>query len=425
MYRIFVLILALLLLVPGLSWFFSDDELDDGAERWKYWHERHQDQWSAGQLWLLGLDAPPHIGPEEAGRAWLESLRLERRVGPWQAHARMERPWQADRLKLPDRGHVDDLLACRELTEPGCSGMEDKLESHRVLLDRYRKWPLDTAFNITAPELVLNSPMQLLMAADRLARLDALHRLLIDEQGNAMAYFEALHDRPRQLLARSENLVMMVVAIRMIAEQVDWLIDLHADGIVESEWLTRQLVDIDGVGELLTQVMRGEYGLVLEAVEWLEKDGDLHGGLGIVDRFMLRLFHRPNMTRNALYERYARIASLSDARQLSAMASGREALPEATPSLRNYFSYINPAQLPEGPEFIVYVAQLHDLRAKLALARTLVRDAPQSDDDLHRLVRVNPYGWRHGVELDEGRNRLCLAGPLQDQSGIRCIRLAP
>lgn len=406
--------------VAFVLWFVSDDPLDAGVGEWLSYHREHQGTPGADFHYILGLDAPAGRDPVVAGREWYrlhqQNLEPDNLPTEWS----VGRPWAHEARRLPETGRLRPLLDCRSRGEPGCERIAEILDEHAVVLERYKSWPTGEGFSRAAPDHWLVAPMQVLMRADLLARIEVIDALMNHQDAYAADLQVEAIERVRRYLAMSDSLLDLVVAIRLLSEHVDFLLHLQADGVLGEVDRTNVLRDLESVDDLLEQVMRGEFGLVFQAIEWLDERPDERTHGTVADRLIQRVFYRKNMTLNANHELYRWVASLDRPEKLSAVIAGNEPVWEKPVTLRNYAGYVHPTLLPEASGFLSYIARLHDLQGKLALGRS-IDGGPVSDTELRGLVRINPYGRGYGVELDEADGRVCLSGPLEDNDGIRCI----
>ncbi len=414
---------ALVVLVPVTIWFFGDDELNEGARQWQVWHEARAGQPAEGFLYQLGLNAPPGMDPVSAGELWYRVFRENYAESNNPIYNTAEIPWAAERLATPETGQLNALIACATDPQTDCDGLDSLLAQHALLLQRFKAWPVEPGFERAAPDLALMPSMAVIVAASQLAWLEAEQAFQAGESERAAHLITAHTHKLRTYQDKADSLLQMVVAIRMISNQVDHLVELSNRGQLSALDLDLDhlLRDLDAPAEMLEQVMLGEFGLVFHLMDWIESNPEIVVSADWYDAWMIRLFYRKNMTINTSHDLYRWVAGLASPTDVSAISDGTKPGWVGPFSIRNYWSILHPTVLPNYEPFLIYVGRFHDLRAKLALARAYLSDPAIDDAALKRLVSINPYGHGHGVSLDQPNDRLCLGGPLEDQTGIRCV----
>ncbi len=414
---------VLVVLVPATIWFFGDDELNEGARQWQAWHEARAGQPAEGFLYQLGLNAPPGMDPVSAGELWYRAFRENYAESSNPIYNTAEIPWAAERLATPEAGQLDALIGCATDPQTDCDGLDSVLAQHALLLQRFKAWPVEQGFERAVPDLALMPAVSVIVASGQLAWLEAEQALHAGESERAAHLITEHTYKLRAYQDQADSLVQMVVAIRLISNQVDRLVELSNRGQLSALDLDLDhlLRDLDAPAEMLEQVMRGEFGLVFHLMNWIESNPEIVASGGWLDAWMFRLFYRKNITINTSHDLYRWVASLASPVDVTAISNGTRPGWVSPFSIRNYWSILHPTVLPNYEPFLIYVGRFHDLRAKLALARAYLSDPSIDDAALQRLADINPYGHDHGVNLDQPNDRLCLAGPLEDQTGIRCV----
>jgi hypothetical protein len=422
MRKILIIMSASALLLTAVFWLITDEPLADDSRHWRDWHERHQGEPGQAWLWLLGLRAPAGERPDEAGQRWLDQAVLALTESDQPAATLLmsaPEPWQGRALPLPDPADLTQRLDCRALED--CDDIDDFLAEHAELLARFREWPVQTrSLDVAAPDSRNLPQMQALLAATQLDRLAQLSLLLQDQADQALALAAHADRQLRALLAGSPNLIALMIATRLLVDQTEWLLVLHRDGLVELAPDLAMLAELDAVDQALARSLRGEFGLMYRFNQVFAPDS-LGEPVGRWDRFALRWLYKPQMTLNRTVELYHWLATLDQPGDLSALGRGHEPIWQAPWQPRNLFAYGSYNLLPEADPFLDYVGRVHDLSARLALARAWLNEPALDDAGLRRMVRSNPYRRGYGIMLDEQRRRLCYDGPYEDRRHFRCI----
>jgi hypothetical protein len=422
------LLKTFLLIIVGFAlmlWFAGDETLDAGVVQWQDWHQRHSGRPGTGHLYLLGLNGPVDMAPIEAGQAWFQAHLDAREVDNVPFATAHRAPWVEHQLSVPRFAQALDLLDCGHDGNPDCILRSAMLVEHALLLERYKDWPSATEMKVAGTDLWLAPHFQTLISADHLLWLEIGMRLDQGDQGGAAELIKASFSKGRDYLQQAGSLLHMMVAIRLINDQVERLLSLHGTGRLPELDVDALLRSPDDMGAVLYQVMRGEFGQAMEGYAW----ADVHREELTDDRWlqtwMSRLFFRKNISVNVSHDLYRWIAGLDQPPKLSAHIRGSEPGWTRPFSLRNLYTWIHPTLMPEdATPYLAYVGRLHDLDAKLALARAYLANPSLEDADLRALVRHNPYRRGYGVELRQVSQRLCLDGPLEDNANFRCIPVA-
>lgn len=420
-----LLVICLAAIVFG-AWLLRDHPPTPERLAWQNWHDQFQGQPGEAHVWLLGLGAPAGEDPLQAGEQWLEAARQDLAEADSPASTVLQSvpaPWGGQALTLPDQRILEDLLACRDREQPPCDQIETTLLEHAELLERFRSWPVLTeSMRVAAPDSRIIPAMTVLVHAVQLDRLEQLHHLLLGQNAQARALVEQADRQFRAKLAQSPNLLQLMVAIRLLADQTDWLLVLDRDGLLELNPDDPMLAALDGVDPALESSFRGEYGLTYRLSELLEEEPELlktesswHQWLGY------RWLYKPGMSQNQVADLYHWASALDEPGDLSALGRGNEPMWQARFQLQNLSGHFLWNMLPEAEPLMDYVGRVHDLSAKLALARAWLAEPELDDAALRRMVSSNPYRRGYGIELDEQRRRLCFDGPFEDRQLFRCI----
>lgn len=415
-----VIVLALILFA---IWLRQDDPLTPEAQAWQQWHEEHYGQPGEAYLWLLGLDAPAGEDPRQAGARWLELAREEYEQSDEPVSMMLSSPpapWQDQRQARPDSTRLEALQSCRDLVEPPCDEMEDVLAEHGELLSRFLDWPvLSQSLTIALPDNGVTPTFSVLTKAVRLERLYQLRQLLQGEDDAARERIEAANQKLRSYLAGAPSLINLMVAIMLLADQVDWLLALERDGLIDLQPDDPLLAELDGVGQALEASLRYEFGSIYRFNQ--EFNNYVWAEAGWVELLAHRWFFKPGMATNQSAELHQWLAELDEPGDLSDLGRGNEPIWRGRFQLRNMLGYGSYNMVPSAEPYLNYVGRVHDLSARLALARAYLSEPQLDDAALRRMVRANPYRRGYGVELDEQRSRLCFDGPFEDSRQFRCL----
>jgi hypothetical protein len=416
--KLLILLAILVVLVPAALWFFGDEELGEGAKQWQAWHEERAGQPGEGYLYQMGLDGPVGTDPLSAGEQWHRAFRDKFAAATNPLSAATRPPWAEEQLAGPEPAHLDALIGCASDRVRECEGLDEFLEQHALLLQRFKSWPVERGFEVSAPDLLLVPRLEMTVAGSRLAWLEAEQAMSSGEHEHAASLIVGLMDKLRAYQEQTDSLLQMIIAIRLISDLVDRLVILsNNDHLIALELdLDHLLRDFRAPNLILERVMRGEFGYSLNWI--IHNPVPLDGKDRFNDR-VFRLFHRTNISINTSHDLRRWAAGLDKPSDLSAIGNGSMPALTVPFSLRNFFG--STLLRTSDGFYLTNIARFHDLQTKLALARAWLSDPGTDDDSLQRLVRVNPFGHGHGVELDQPNSRLCMAGPYEDSGGIRCI----
>lgn len=416
---ILVGVAALLVIVAVAGWALSRDEAPNQAHL--AWAERIEAAESPtdAYLWLMGFTAPSDDDPLAAGQRFMEDARA------WLANSDNELPylaiglsvssyWQDNPLPLPDSAVLRDLLLCQNLETPPCDQLTAVLDEHAVLLERFRDWPLTGEGLQSPPELTTLIPaFQGIVIASKLDQLDQ-RRLWLENQIDQSRVLMADHDgRLRQLLDESRSLIGSMVTQAAIREAVDTrLIWLH-QGWLPASVAAEGLAELQNVDDVLLNMLRGEFAHMSAVNEAISHD--FYGELaGWSERLAFRTLFRPVAMMNEYANLMHSLAELDSPQALADVAAGDREVYQPDQS----WDPMN--MMPVAEPFLDYVGRVHDLNAKLALARAWLALKPESEAELATLAQANPYGEGYGIEWNED-GRLCFAGPFEDRQGVRCL----
>lgn len=429
MKKALIIILVIALLLIGFAgWSLRDEQPSALNLAWQQWHEQNEGQVGPAYLWLVGLNAPAGESPLAAGMDWLEATREEYESADDWASAMLAGqtpPWQDQALATPDSDTLDTLLACRQQVEPPCDDIESKLAEHAELLARFRAWPVEQeSLRVAASDMQTIPAYSPLFAAVQLDRLDQLRHLLRGENELARILAEETDRKLRAHLSGAHSLINLMVAVRLLADQTDWHLSLHDDGLIDLQPEDPLLAELGGVDQGLETTFRGEFGYMDRFNQNAEIEMQ-RGAAGWSDRATYRWFFKPVMGSNHSAELMHWLISLDQPGDLSALGRGEAEIWRDGFRLRNAWAFTNLNMLPTADPFLAYVARVHDLSAKLALARARLSESVIDDAALQRMASANPYGHDFGIERDRENGRLCFDGPFDsrpsDEQHFRCI----
>lgn len=400
---------AVLLASLALLW-IHDAPLDSQATAWTTAINAHQEP-SAGQLYLLGLDAAGE--PLSAGRARLAEYRS------WRAsHSLLDdfRPRPVQSLSIPKLpAQPGEQGLCRQPERDAAL-----LKQGRKLLERYRKAArFDDLRSLIAIEPAAPLPdYALLLAGSRLLALEACRLLLDGQPAQARALLEEDLGHWRRHLAGADTLIQKMVATRLVAAGIGALGALYQQGLIERP---AQLAPLSATERSLQSAMQSEFTMFANNSTAMRDDPHFlqeHG------RLALRLLFKPNMSSNAVLPRYLHVASAS---QLTAREFADWLRQQPQPPLRE--DWRNPIGnllvAVAMPDMRHYLAQLHDLDARIQLYNRLNRLAPgfSAAEALRATAEGNPYGAGPARLVKASPPQLCYDGPLADSGRLRCLPL--
>ncbi len=402
-------VLGVLALLGGVVafWLYDEPLLPD-AQAWLEQVAKVEGD-SAAYYQLFGLDSPAGSDPQAAGRKrlmayhqWLASH------GPEKAMPAVDEP---ARLALPG----DELCA---LAKPGCLArlrqdpvsLAALLSDHDELLQRYQQLlALEDYRTLSRPSQ--SEPMVEYRYLSKAAQLRGAQALLLAEQGKGTAALALLQGDTRQLrvwLARADNLILKILLAGLLEQNLDGLALLYHAGLIPKPAAEAVLSSAE---RSLHDAMRREFALVATFLRGPSATKN-------VPAWRLQLVFKPRMSINETLPDYLRVAEDS---QLDAVAFAQRQVVVNEHAISTWRRWRNPvgAILVDVamPDFKRYLAQLHDLDAKLALFNALGSAVPES---------ANPYYPQARPFWDGKLKAYCFDGPLRDEKRRRCLPwLAP
>ncbi|HEX5055650.1 MAG TPA: hypothetical protein VFX02_04045 [Gammaproteobacteria bacterium] len=416
-------LLALLLLIAFLP---VDSKLDAEAAAWGEAANDTAETTDNGYYYLMGIMAAAEEDPAVAGKAWLdEYLRAEREFLDGAA-AEFIAPEYPPEKMLP---RISGDYYCM-LNEQGCFArltgdpvtLRRELATHAVLAQRYRRL-LDFAElkPLTQPTLYESIPPYRYLIDGH--RVNQLTIILAQLSGKRAVSLEMLrHDMAqlRRHLASAHSLIGKMVMLSMFANDLNLLLYIApADA--------RQNVPALSAEErTLRPQLQREFGSIVNFHRHLAAHPEsFETQAGPIGGWIMRNSLKSNMSVNDMFPYFQEIAELSalDAAAFNARAATGD-LPEFEPgfSLRNVGgSFLNSKA---SPALIPYVARLHDVDCKIALANAaLPLDATAWKEILEgrrELAVANPYRPEEKPYVEAGA--VCFSGPFPDEQRHRCIR---
>ncbi len=402
-------VLGVLALLGGVVafWLYDEPLLPD-AQAWLEQVAKVEGD-SAAYYQLFGLDSPAGSDPQAAGRKrlmayhqWLASH------GPENAMPAVDEP---ARLALPG----DELCA---LAKPGCLArlrqdpvsLAALLSDHDELLQRYQQLlALEDYRTLSRPSQ--SEPMVEYRYLSKAAQLRGAQALLLAEQGKGTAALALLQGDTRQLrvwLARADNLILKILLAGLLEQNLDGLALLYHAGLIPKPAAEAVLSSAE---RSLHDAMRREFALVATFLRGPSATKN-------VPAWRLQLVFKPRMSINETLPDYLRVAEDS---QLDAVAFAQHQAGVSDTAISTWRRWRNPVGAIlvaiAIPDFTPYLAQLHDLDAKLALFNALGTAVPAS---------ANPYYPQARPFWDGKLKAYCFDGPLRDEKRRRCLPwLAP
>ena len=402
-------VLGVLALLGGVVafWLYDEPLLPD-AQAWLEQVAKVEGD-SAAYYQLFGLDSPAGSDPQAAGRKrlmayhqWLASH------GPENAMPAVDEP---ARLALPG----DELCA---LAKPGCLArlrqdpvsLAALLSDHDELLQRYQQLlALEDYRTLSRPSQ--SEPMVEYRYLSKAAQLRGAQALLLAEQGKGTAALALLQGDTRQLrvwLARADNLILKILLAGLLEQNLDGLALLYHAGLIPKPAAEAVLSSAE---RSLHDAMRREFALVATFLRGPSATKN-------VPAWRLQLVFKPRMSINETLPDYLRVAEDS---QLDAVAFAQHQAGVSDTAISTWRRWRNPVGAIlvaiAIPDFTPYLAQLHDLDAKLALFNALGTAVPAS---------ANPYYPQARPFWDGKLQAYCFDGPLRDEKRRRCLPwLAP
>ncbi|UUY09527.1 hypothetical protein LRS11_05680 [Pseudomonas sp. J452] len=407
------LLVTLALLGGAVAFWLHDEPLLPEAQTWLEEIGRVEGD-SAAYYQLFGLDSPAGSDPQAAGRnrlvtyhQWLASQ------GPQKAMPAVDEP---ARLALPG----DELCA---LAKPGClarlrqdpAALAALLGRHDELQQRYQQMlALEDYRTLSQPSQ--SEPLPVYGVLMRAGLLRGTQALALAEQGDGAAAAALLQGDTRQLriwLARADNLILKMLLVRLLQQNLDDLAVLYHAGLIPKPAAEAALSVTE---RSLHGAMQREFALVATGLQTLHKQSAI-GANPDIPAWRLQLVFKPRMSINETLPRYLRMAEDS---QLDAAAFAQRQAVVSDTAISIWRRWRNPVGAIlvaiAIPDFTPYLAQLHDLDAKLALFNALGTAVPAS---------ANPYYPQARPFWDGKLQAYCFDGPLRDEQRRRCLPWLP
>lgn len=400
---------AVMLVSLALIW-IRDAALDSQAAAWTTAVNSHQKP-SAGHVYLLGLDAEAQ--PLNAGRARLAEYRQ------WRAtHSPFDDSFQPAPLRQLDLPKIaarhNEHWLCRQPARDAAL-----LEQGRELLTRYRQAArLDDLRSLIASEASAPLPnYAALIAGSRLLALEACRLLLDGQAGQARALLEADLGHWRRHLAAADSLLLKMVTAQLVAGDIGTLAALYQQGLIARP---APLPPLTAAERSLQSAMQSEFAMLANGFAAMRDDPHFlqeHG------RLALQLLFKPNISSNAALPDYQRIASASQLTADEFVAWLRQSPAPRRQDWRNPIGNVLVAVA--LPDMSQYLAQLHDLDARIQLYNRLNSLVPDftAAQALSVTAEGNPYGAGPARLLEASPPQLCYDGPLADPKHRRCLPL--
>lgn len=401
------LIVALALLGGGVALWLYDEPLLPEAQVWLEQIDKVEGD-SAAYYQLFGLDSPAGSDPQAAGRKRLEAYHH------WLASHGSEKAMPAvdepARLTLPG----DELCA---LAKPGCLerlrqdpvALAALLSKYDELLQRYQQLlALEDYRTLSQPSQ--SEPLPVYAVLRQAGLLRGAQALALAEQGDGAPALALLQGDTRQLriwLARADNLILKMLLVGLLQQNLDGLATLYHAGLIPKPAAE---VALSVTERSLHGAMQREFALI---ATFLREPSATKN----VPAWRLQLVFKPRMSINETLPRYLRVAEDS---QLDAVAFAQRQTVVSDTAISTWRRWRNPVGAIlvaiAIPDFTPYLAQLHDLDAKLALFNALGSAVPAS---------ANPYYPQSRPFWDGKLQAYCFDGPLRDEKRRRCLPWLP
>ncbi|TQV82397.1 hypothetical protein FKG94_06530 [Exilibacterium tricleocarpae] len=379
---------------------------------------------SDAYLYLMGIFAAADEEPMAVGARIYASVRQGEQAFLNREAEFSYEDYPADKkLPMPD----GDLLC--GAWEAGCLGRlfsakdqyAEMLQTHATVLARYKTFLALEDYRTLSSPAVVSAPLpsyRYITVANRIAIMQAIstaERSGIDRAvGDLLSNTTGLRSHLRQadtlvgksvfLLAVSENIDVLFVLMRRYGYQLD--AELPLLSTAERSFELPMAIELAAIYGVYTN---------MDGHPEFWNAGDNFPG------WATRIFFKPNMSINALYPVYARIAKYS----LLPPVAFASAVTEDGPvdieqsRLRNWVGTVL-NQLANS-DYEKHVAKVFDVNTKIFLFNEL-----RSLDSLPANLAfiVNPYYDSPNTAFySENGRGVCLTGPLRDTRNLRCLRV--
>lgn len=317
--------------------------------------------------------------------------------------------------KLPTPDNKNEMYC--QLSEAGClskiiassSHWENEIKKFSVITKRYEKFISYSEFT-TMTKADIGSPLPAYHYLTFGNKIKTFSALSLARSGKAEEAIEMLLIDNRYLrkhLVLADNLIHKLIFRNLLANNLDIIVYIHS---------AYQVDKVTEIAHLSDSEMSMKYPLVREFIQeynmFLGADRNTDGWNGLPS-WMVRIIFKVNMTINARLMSYKELISLDNlpAEAFAKSVVNIEAAPKFEPNYRNYGGSI---MIEEPITYLSkYIAEVHDLDAKISLANYLLSNKAQPLE--------NPYGALYN-KITERDNFICLDGPLEGNNNLRCIR---
>jgi hypothetical protein len=390
-----------------------DDELDAEAAPWVDGANDTEDVAGNGYYYLMGIMAAPEEDPEVVGKALIDDyLQAEQKFlnDELEEFTQQEYP-EAKKIPLPEGDYY-----CRS-QEAGCfarlsgnaAALRAELNTHAVLLDRYQRYMrFATLKPLLQPSLYERFPPYVyVLRGQRLNRFRIMLEHLSGKHENALSLLQEDITQVRRQLAEAPSLIVKMMALNMLADDLDLLVQLP----LPPSDRVRLLSPLTHQERSLRLPMIREFGNIANFHRQLEHHPDSLG-FGILEQPVLAMTIRRNMSLNSLFPYYRAIARLSELDATEFQSSVAAGLPAVSGfNLRNAGGSMLASIA--APALHEYAGRMHDLDCKIALVNGVLTASVAETP--------NPYNPDERPYLDAATQAFCFKGPLEDDQQHRCI----
>lgn len=411
-----VVIFVIIVIIVGLQ---IDDDLEPAV---KGMLDKAQARGNGGAYYyLMGLDAAAGEDPVKVGKMVYASILQgeEEYLNNGEEFDYQKYPDEL-RLPLPDSRYFCSGwdAGCIESLFQDSSDLDEIIDNHAVLIERYREFNLFNEFStLSRPSLFEPFPAyQYIRRANRLMVLHGIREAKKSNTGGAISLLLDNISNLRKQLAHADTLVGKLVFLLQISENLDVIALIARE---EEHDHSMEIQPLSSEEKNFDVVIAREFGMAYDTSRSLDRNPEFFTDGGFVPGWLIRLFFKPNMTTNAIFPVYYQTIEYSTMSHMQfaseAVQGDRAKIRESL--LRNPAGvYINRTGM---PDYKKYVARFFDLDAKILLFNAAM---DHSNIKLILESETSPYyGAESLAYLTDDHKRICFDGPLPDSHNLRCL----
>ncbi len=388
-----------------------DDDLSDQSKSYLNLIQSRIEQGSEAFFFLYGISALEGEDPIIKGKALLaEPQELKNKASSSTNDSQtLSKPMESNELYC--RFWED---GCFKKVVSASSKWQHEIDSRATLLSRYKHFFNYNEFStLTEPTFFTPLPeYKYLNYANRLQVFSSLHSA---KKGNALEGIKNLIEDTHLLkrhLALSDDLIYKMILINLISNNLEVIAHIKTVYQIETHL---EIPPLTKAETSLEAPMAREFVMLYNAYAAIENDPQYLDSEDIqLPNWLVRLGFNLNKTANRSAEHFAKIIKLSTIPATEFTNSLQQIQLEQQPDIEldNIIGSIMNKLV--APNYVEYVARLHDLSCKIALTNHMLSDK--------KVAINNPYGDAK-FSIQQSEDITCLDGPLKDKHNLRCLSM--